>query len=112
MIVFVDGRQVEIKEPTPVTLKKYGLTILDWREIVSRQGYCCPICKRILEKSTNIDHLHVQGWRRMKPENRKLWVRGVTCWWCNKSFLARGITLEKSRNTTSYLEAFERRRPR
>lgn len=112
MIVHVEGRTVNIKEPTPVTLRKYGLSLNDWKEILARQGYRCPICKRFLEKRTNIDHMHVTGWRRMSAERRKLYVRGITCWYDNKVFLAKGITLPKIKNLEDYLSDFEKRRPR
>lgn len=112
MIVFIEGKQYEIKEPSPSTLKKYGLSLNDWKEILTQQGYKCPICKRVLEKTTNIDHYHVRNWRKMTPEHRKLWVRGVTCWFDNKNYMAKGITIEKSKAVTEYLEAFERRKPK
>lgn len=112
MIVFVEGRKVTIQEPTPITLKKYGLSLNDWKELLARQGYCCPICKRVLEKKTNIDHFHAQGWKRMKDEKKKLFIRGVTCWWCNKSHLAKGINIFKVDNLHTYLHDFEKRRPK
>lgn len=110
MIVYIEGREIIIQEPIPSTLKKYGLSLHEWSEILCQQDYKCPICKRYLVKKTNIDHHHVQGWRRMKPEKRKLYVRGVTCWYCNKHVIS-AITLDKARNATVYLEAFEKRRP-
>jgi recombination endonuclease VII len=112
MIVFIEGRRVEIHEPTPVTLKKYGLALNDWKEIVSSQGYRCPICLRVLEKHTNIDHFHVQNYRYMKSDKKKLYVRGVTCWYCNKNMLPKGINVDNARRVVDYLTAFERRRPR
>lgn len=109
MIVHIEGRTINIREPLPATLKKYGLSLNDWKEIMSSQGYRCPVCENILEKRTNIDHDHVRGWRKMTDENRRKHIRGVCCFFCNKYYLGRSITIRKSRNVTSYLERFEKR---
>lgn len=111
MIVYIEGREVEIKEPSPPTLKKYGLALNDWKEIVCQQGYRCPICTHVLDKTTNIDHYHIKNWKKLPADIRKLFVRGVTCWYCNKNYLAKGITLERSQNVTAYLMKFEKRKP-
>jgi hypothetical protein len=47
----------------------------------------------------------------MPPEQRRLYVRGLLCWRCNTTFVGRGITVERSRAVTVYLEQFETRRP-
>ena len=112
MIVFVAGEQIEIKEPSSATLKKYGLGVDEWRDIVVRQNYCCPICLRPLEKTTNIEHSHAKNWKKLPPDQRKSYVRGVTCWWCNKSFLSKGMTIEKAKNIVKYLEDYEKRMPK
>lgn len=109
MIVHIEGRTITIKEPRPATLKKYGLTLDDWKVILTEQGYKCPICTRVMEKTICVDHHHVQGYKGMKPENKKKHVRGLTCWWCNKTFLGRGITIERARNVVKYLERYEKR---
>jgi hypothetical protein len=112
MIVFIEGRRVEIKEPTPATLKKFGITLNEWKEIVSSQGYRCPICTNVLEKRTNIDHFHVRHWTKMKSENRKLYIRGVVDWFCNRYYLGRAINIKRARNMVTYLESFEKRMPK
>lgn len=112
MIVFVEGTRYEIKEPRKITLDKYGLSLNEWKEIVCQQNYKCPICLNVLCKTTNIDHYHAKQWGKMSAEKRKLFIRGVTCWWCNKSMLPKGITIEKARRTLNYLERFEKRRPK
>jgi hypothetical protein len=100
------------KPPSKVTLRKYGLTEADYFNFLDAQDYKCPICGNELSKTTNIDHFHVKGWLKMPPELRKQYVRGVVDWFCNKNYLARGITIERSKNVTSYLERFERRKPK
>ena len=98
-----------IKPPRPQTLKKYGLTLEDWLELYNLQGGLCPICGRKMEKTIVVDHFHAKGWKKMPPERRKLYVRGLTDWWCNKTFLGRGITVERARNVVTYLEKFEKK---
>lgn len=98
-----------MKLPSPATLKKYGLSSDEW---ISFYGDgICPICERPLNKPV-VDHLHVRNWKKLKPEKRKLYVRGVPCSYCNRRRLARGMSLEIARNIVTYLEAFEKRKPK
>jgi len=92
--------------PRPATLKRYGLTLEDWQEIFLLQNGLCPICERPLEKPV-VDHLHIRNWRKMKPEKRKRYVRGIPCSYCNRRRLARGMSLKIARNIVAYLEKFE-----
>lgn len=103
---------MELLQPSDATLKKYGLTAADWIAMADRQGRVCAVCK-LLTKTGRlcIDHEHVKGWKKMPPEQRARYVRGLLCWRCNTTFVGRGITAERSRNVTSYLEAFDARRP-
>jgi hypothetical protein len=59
----------------------------------------------------NVDHFHTKGWKNMAPARRKLYVRGLVCYFCNRFFLARGATPEKLRNGAAYLEEWASRRP-
>lgn len=99
-----------IVEPSKATLKKYGLTLGEWRDILTKQGGICPICEK--EPSTGrfvVDHLHVKGWKKLPPEKRKTYVRGLTCWFCNRWYMSRNMTIEKARNIELYLLRFETR---
>lgn len=101
---------VELREPRPSTLRRYGLTLDDWRAIADRQGRVCAICLGVPASGRlHIEHEHVRGWRHMAPDQRKRFVRGLACWRCNSSFLARGITVERAMNVVSYLAAYVRR---
>ncbi len=93
--------------PRPATLKRYGLTEQDWIELYNLQNGVCPICKRVMEKPV-IDHFHARGWRKMKAERRKLYVRGICCNYCNRRRIGRGMSLEIARNIVEYFENFEK----
>lgn len=95
-----------MKLPSKVTLRKYGLTPADYQEIYERQQGKCPICLRDLDSGrSNIDHYHIKGWRKMEPEQRKLYVRGILSWQCNKFLLIRGIKADDLRRAAEYLDA-------
>lgn len=96
--------------PAKSTLKRYGLTEAEFDAILDRQGGVCPICGRVPGRSKKTgrirwatDHDHVRGWKDMPPEKRKHYVRGITCWVCNRWYLSRGITAEKAANIAKYL---------
>lgn len=99
--------------PTEATLKKYGLSLEEWVQILDRQGGVCAICKKLPPSGRLcVDHEHVKGWKRMPPEQRKTFVRGLICWTDNHYLVGRGSTLEKARNAVRYLEAYEERKPK
>lgn len=89
----------------------YGLTEKEWLAIFAKQGNMCPICERGDRKMVT-DHFHVRGWKSMPPEERKRYVRGIVCLWCNFRVLRTGMTIQKLKNAIKYLENWERRRPR
>lgn len=100
-----------IVEPSKATLRKYGLTLGEWKAILDRQGRICPICEK--EPSTGrfvVDHFHARGWKKMTPEKRKTYVRGLTCWYCNRWYMSRNMTIEKASNIQNYLLQYEWRK--
>lgn len=105
-------RYLGIIIPTLATLAKYGLDVDRYVLMVHGQGGRCACCGEA--PSTGrlcIDHFHAKGWKKMPPEQRRLYLRGLTDWWCNSRFLGRGITLERSEKVTAYLRRFEAVRP-
>lgn len=102
----------DVKPPLPETLRKYGLSLDDWREILERQGNVCAICE--LEPKSGrmvVDHEHVRGYKKLPPEERKRRIRGILCWFCNHWYVGRSITVKKARNVVAYLEEYEARKP-
>jgi len=96
--------------PTTATLRKYGLSVDDWRTILERQGGVCGSCGRVPpSRRLNIDHQHVRGWKHMDPAIRATYVRGLLCYRCNSTFLSRGATVELLRGAADYLERYQKR---
>lgn len=100
-----------VRPPSKQTLCKYGMTETDWLILFETQYGKCP-CGRVLDKRTCIDHYHVRGWRKMAPQERKRWVRGLAHWGCNYYFLRRGMSEEVALGIAEYLRSFEMRKPR
>lgn len=98
--------------PSLATLKKYGLSLEEWQAMADAQGHACYVCHQVPTKGRLcIDHEHVKNWKKMPPERRKLFVRGLLCFRCNTTYVGRSITVERSRRVTQYLEAYEARKP-
>lgn len=94
-----------MKPPSAKTLAKYGLTAKEWLAILAYQGGVCAVCKLVPKSGRlNVDHDHVRGWKKLPPEKRKIHVRGLLCYWDNKTLVGRGITVDKSKAVTAYLE--------
>lgn len=103
---------VQPRVPQKGTLRKYGLSPEEWLEISRTQGHVCAVCKNIPDNGRLCtDHDHVKGWKKMPPEQRKLHVRGLLCYFCNHWYVGRAINVFKAKNVLSYLEAFEKRKP-
>lgn len=103
---------VFVRVPLPGTLKKYGLTADEWRTILYRQGGTCAVCRKVPANGRLCtDHEHVKGWKKMPPEERKRYVRGMLCYLCNHWYVGRGITVVKAENVVAYLKRYDSARP-
>lgn len=97
----------EVRVPAPSTLRRYGLTRVEWEAILAEQGGVCGVCRKVPASGTlHIDHDHARGWRKLKPEERRRYVRGLTCFIDNAVFLRRGATPERLRAAADYLEKY------
>lgn len=100
------------KPPKPETLRKYGLDEQEWLALLAAQGNVCAVCRKVPENGRLCtDHEHCKGWKHAPPEERKKWVRGMLCYFCNHWYVGRAITVTKAENVLTYLKAFEQRRP-
>jgi hypothetical protein len=101
-----------VKTPSKVTLRKYGLSAEEWEAILASQDGVCAVCKTVPKSNRlNTDHEHVKNWKKLPPEKRKLYVRGLLCYWCNKTYVGRAITIAKAENVVAFLKAYASRRP-
>ena len=99
------------KTPKYSTLKRYGLTSKEWEAMLESQGGTCGVCRKIPESGRLCtDHEHVKNWKRMPPEERKRYCRGVLCFQCNHQHLRRGMTLIKAEALVEYLRRYEGRK--
>lgn len=82
------------KEPTAATLRKYGLTLDDYRKMLESQGGKCFICKKTLTMSRvpHNDHNHATGE-----------YRGLLCSPCNERLGFMHEDTEWLRNALRYL---------
>ncbi len=101
-----------INIPAAQTLQRYGLGRGGWTALVVTDVWVdvwkCPICRKTPPSGrTVIDHDHVRGWKKMPPEERKRYVRGVVCVTCNHFILTRYGSPDKFRRAAHYLEDYQ-----
>ena len=101
-----------MKLPSSVTLKKYGLTEQEWIKLYNKFDGCCHVCLQPFLDGRRVytEHEHVKGWKKMPPEKKKLYVRGLAHFICNNRILTRGVTPKMLRNAADYLEMYEKRK--
>jgi len=96
--------------PTKATLAKYGLKESEYARMYRAQNGKCAVCNQIpYGGKLRIDHEHVPGWARMQATERRLYVRGLLCYLCNRFYLGKGITLQKAEGMVAYLRKYELR---
>ena len=97
-----------VKQPSKQTLQKYGLPLDEWRVLLEKQNGVCYICQKVPKtERLCIDHFHIKGFKKMKPEQKKLYVRGLLCNYCNLRVASKAINLEKAIRLVAYLTAFD-----
>lgn len=101
-----------IRPPLPATLRRYGLDAFGWLELMAAQGWRCPVCRKTTGVRWTTDHEHVPGWKRMPAEQRRRYVRGVLCSYCNHRRVNSRMPSAEARRIAAYLEAYEARRAR
>jgi hypothetical protein len=73
----------------------YGITLADYRRLLTHQGGVCAICRRPpVNRALHVDHDHTT----------KV-VRGLLCFDCNRHLVGRQRHPEKLRAAARYLEA-------
>lgn len=97
-----------ITPPGQKTLDRYGLTANQWFNLLKAQGWQCPICQRRVAR-WNTDHAHVPGWKNMPPKERRKYVRGVLCAYCNHRRVNSHMSGAEADRIAQYLLSWERR---
>ncbi len=98
-----------VTPPAQRTPDTYGLTQDEWVALLKAQDWKCPICEKG-DRVWNTDHEHVPGWAKMKPEERKTYVRGVLCFYCNHRRVNSRMSSEEAQRIADYFRAYEARR--
>lgn len=114
----------QVKTPRRATLQKYGLTETDWHAMCAACNNTCVVCGKPFEdRPLVVDHEHVKGFkahkkkkaqkghtikvRKMPPEERRKYVRGVIHSFCNR-YVRSWLTLTRARAIVAYLEVYEK----
>lgn len=65
-------------------LRKYGITLEEYQDMVAMQDGKCAICKKATE-ILHVDHRHLppDDWKHMLPADKKKYIRGLLCFNCN-----------------------------
>jgi hypothetical protein len=101
----------DVARPAPSTLGKYGLTLALWEQLLEEQDGLCGVCAKPFPKLV-VDHVHVRGYKLMRPEARRKYVRGLCCTTCNHFVLTRYADARKHELAASYLRRYDARRAR
>ena len=63
------------------------------------QGRVCKICKTLPGSGRLcVDHLHIKGFKKMEPLDKRKYVRGLLCFLCNTGIKVCERTLDPVRN--------------
>lgn len=106
-VEFIEG----LKIPAKLTLDRYGWGLADWLDMAAAQGWTCGVCG-VVPKSGQlyIDHEHVRGWKKLAPEVRATYVRGLACYVCNRFVLNYRINARLLEKAVAYLDRYAERR--
>jgi hypothetical protein len=97
-----------VTPPKKATLKRYGLSLEEWKAMLEEQGGVCAVCQKVPPNGRLCtDHHHAPKWKKMPPEQRKRYVRGLLCAYCNLRLLRKGWTLDKLKRAVVYIEKYE-----
>lgn len=100
--------QKKLREKSNRLYKTYGITYGEWLERKDEQGGVCAVCKTLPGKGILcVDHLHVAGFKKMIPEEKVKYVRGLVCFMCNTSFKSFEKTKDGKRNRQMLQGTFE-----
>lgn len=76
-------------------VKRYGITVKEYAQMVFDHGGKCAICTREFSRTPHIDHNHSTGQ-----------VRGLLCYSCNSAIGNLQEDIQILKNAIAYLESF------
>lgn len=90
--------------------KTYGISLKEFNAKLKDQGGCaiknCPI-GRIKNGVLCQDHVHIKGFKKMKPDEKKKYLRGIVCFLHNTGFKSFEKTTDGKRNRDSLNGTYE-----
>ena len=86
--------QKKLDEKVKRLYNTYGITLDQW-EWMSQFG--CEICGR-KDGRLCCDHIHIKGFKKMSPEEKRKYVRGCLCFLCNTALKGFEKTADGARN--------------
>lgn len=72
----------------------YGISIEEYKEMYTVRNGCCDLCQKKYP-ILNVDHRHITKYKKLSPELKRLEVRGLLCFRCNK-FTVGGLEIHKN----------------
>lgn len=100
-------RQVDSLQRDAYLKRTYGISQNDFIDLLNTQGGVCFICGNPPKtRNLHVDHLHVKNFKKLPPEEKKSYVRGLLCFQCNKLLVGRGMNLFKAERLVKYLTRF------
>jgi hypothetical protein len=92
-------------------LRAYGITQDEYDKALLLQNGVCKICgAQPKTRRLAVDHEHVPNYKKMPPEEKRKYIRGIICFHCNFTMLHRSLTLAKAKSVVKYLEEYEQRK--
>lgn len=82
--------------------KSYGISLSRWERMLEDQKGVCACCETLPGTGRLcVDHIHVKGFKKMPPEEKRKYIRGLCCFMCNTGFKAFEKTIDGKRNRQS-----------
>jgi hypothetical protein len=86
------------------------MTADDWLVLIEAQGWKCPICEKRTGVKWVTDHQHTPRWKHMEPAERKRFVRGILCSYCNHRRVHSHVDAAEAQRIADYFKRYEDRR--
>lgn len=85
----------------------YGITLNEYEQLFKSQNGECYICGDLPNgRALSVDHEHVNGFSKMSPAQKKLYIRGLLCHRCNRLTMAGKVTVETFERATEYVKRY------